>query len=627
MLDPSALEHALLRANLETLLMVHTHLTHDESFLERFAPHIRGAYDPVPTRIPDALAGELRERLYELLSQPEAPAIPPLPRALMQKMMSIGTGEKIDDEFVPLLLDQMAFERPVARREWPGRIAPPADFHVAVIGAGLSGICAGVKLGEAGYRYTIFEKNENAGGTWWENAYPGVGVDTPSHFYSFSFAQSPDWNQFHPRGADMRDYFLSVVERFGLREQIEFETRVLGCEWEEAARRWRVIVQKRGEAPRVVLADAVLLAHGIVNRPSIPKLPGLESFAGPVMHTTRWNSAVSLEGKRVAQIGTGASGTQLAVAIAPLVSHLTIFQRSRHWLLENPNAGRPVSEGFKWALRHIPKYSEWFRFRAYWFAADGLFQNVLRDPAWPDQQHSVSAQNDAMRRQTLAYYERKLAGRPDLLAKVVPDIPIFCKRIVMDLGYLDTLMRDDVALEIDPIDHVTANAIVTKTGKEIRADVIALATGFEIAKMLGPLRVIGRGGRDLGAEWGEEEARAYIGCQVPGYPNFFMTGGPNSAPNHAAGQNIVSERQVHYMIESLDYARAQGKRTIEPTREAYEAFNRQIDERMPQMIWSHPKAESYYRNSKGRVFLSWPYRLVDYWNVTRAPNPEHVQLG
>lgn len=627
LLDREALRNALEAANLETLLMVHTHLTRDEAFLEQFAPHIKPLYGPVPSDVPASLASELRERLEKLLSQGVPDEIPPLPRRLMQKMMSIGAGEPVADEFIPLLLDQIGFEKPAPRSARPGRVPPPADFHVVVIGAGLSGICAGVKLGEAGYAYTIFEKNENAGGTWWENVYPGVGVDTPSHFYSFSFAQSPDWNQYHPRGADMRDYFLSVFDRFGLRDHTEFGTRVLACEWDEAKQRWQVRVQRGDEPVRVVEADAVLLAHGIVNRPSIPKLPGLERFRGPVMHTTRWDPSIPIAGKRIAQIGTGASGAQLAVAIAPEAERLVVFQRSRHWLLNNPSAGQPVPEGVKWALRHIPTYAEWHRFRAYWFAADGLFQNVLRDPAWPHQDRSVSAHNDAMREFTLAYYREKLADRPDLLEKLVPDMPIFCKRIVMDTGYLDTLKRPNVELETDPIDHVTETSIVTKSGREHPVDVIALATGFEIAKMLGPLRVIGRGGRDLGAEWGEEEPRAYIGCQVPGYPNFFMTGGPNSAPNHAAGQNIVSERQVHYMIECLDHARAHGKKTIEPTQAAFEAFNRQIDERMPQMIWSHPKAKSYYRNSRGRVYLSWPYRLVDYWNVTRGPRPEDVLLG
>jgi 4-hydroxyacetophenone monooxygenase len=295
--------------------------------------------------------------------------------------------------------------------------------------------------------------------------------------------------------------------------------------------------------------------------------------------------------------------------------------------MNNPEVSTPVTGGVKWALRHIPHYAEWFRFRVYWFAADGLFPNVLRDPAWANQEMSVSAHNEAMLEYCLAHYRAKLGDRADLLEKIIPDFPVFSKRIVMDAGWLDMLRRENVTLEADAIDRVTESSIVTKSGVEHPVDAIVFATGFRVSRMLGSLRVIGRGGRNLGEEWGEEDPRAYLGMMVPGFPNFFVSPGPNSAPNHAAGQNLVSETQVHYMIEALDYARAQGARTIEPTPAAFEAFNAQIDARMPQMIWSHPKARSYYRNSRGRVFLSWPYRLVDYWTATRGPKPGDMQLG
>jgi 4-hydroxyacetophenone monooxygenase len=232
-----------------------------------------------------------------------------------------------------------------------------------------------------------------------------------------------------------------------------------------------------------------------------------------------------------------------------------------------------------------------------------------------------------MRQYCLAHYQAQLGDRPDLLAKIVPDFPVFAKRIVMDAGWLATLRRENVTLEADAIERVTESGVVTRSGAEHPVDVILLATGFHVSRMLGSLRVIGRGGRDLGAEWGEEDARAYLGVMVPGYPNFFVSPGPNSAPNHAAGQNLVSEVQVHYAIEALDYARARGAKTIEPTQAAFDAFNAKIESRMPQMIWSHPKATSYYRNRKGRVFLSWPYRLVDYWTAMRSPNPDDMQLG
>jgi 4-hydroxyacetophenone monooxygenase len=542
-------------------------------------------------------------------------------------MMSIGVGEPVSDEFIPLLLDQMALEKPIPRKQRAGRALPSPDFKVVVIGAGMGGIAAGVQLAEAGYAIEIFDKNPDAGGTWWENRYPGVGVDTPSHFYSLSFALNPEWNHYHPKGRDMQDYLLRVVDRFGLCERMRFRTRVLACELDEKSALWRVTVQTEGEAPRTVLANAVFVAQGVLNRPAIPAIPGLDRFRGPVMHSARWDESAKLAGKRVALIGTGASGAQIGPAIAPEVAHLTIFQRSRHWVLNNPEVSVPVTEGVKWALRHIPHYAEWFRFRVYWFAADGLFANVLRDPSWTDQTLSVSAHNEAMRQYCMAHYQAKLGDRPDLLAKIVPDFPVFAKRIVMDAGWLDTLRRENVTLEADPIERVSDSSIVTKSGVEHPVDVIVLATGFHVSRMLGSLRVIGRGGRDLAAEWGEEDPRAYLGMMVPGFPNLFVSPGPNSAPNHAAGQNLVSETQVHYMIEALDYARARGARTIEPTQAAYDAFNAQIEARMPQMIWSHPKARSYYRNSKGRVFLSWPYRLVDYWTATRSPKPADMQVG
>lgn len=325
-------------------------------------------------------------------------------------------------------------------------------------------------------------------------------------------------------------------------------------------------------------------------------------------------------------IGTGASGHQLAPAIAPIVEHLTICQRSRHWVMRNTEVSKPVTEGVKFALRHIPLYKEWFRFRVYWFAGDGLFINVLKDPDWPHQDVSVSAHNEAMRQYAVQHLQTTLADRPDLFEKLLPDHPIFSKRILQDEGWLEALKRSNVTLETGAIDRIEPNAVVMKDGTRYIADVLALATGFEVANMLGPLEVIGRDGRRLGEEWGEEDPRAYLGVTIPAYPNFFFTVGPNSAPNHAAGQNLISEAQIHYIIECLDVVVARGASSIEPTRAAFDAWNAKLDARMQDMIWTHPKANSYYNNSKGRVYLSWPYRLVDQWVAMRGPDLDHFHI-
>jgi 4-hydroxyacetophenone monooxygenase len=337
------------------------------------------------------------------------------------------------------------------------------------------------------------------------------------------------------------------------------------------------------------------------------------------MHTATWDPTVDLKGKRVAVVGTGASAAQLVPAIADTVGQLTVFMRSRHWVIYNPEIMTDVTEGVKFALRHIPFYREWFRFRVYWFAADGLFSNVLIDPDWPKDSPSVSAVNEGMRQYALAHLNHKFADRPDLQAQLTPDFPIFSKRIIIDGGWFDALKKDNVALETDRIERILPNGLRMADGRELEFDAIICATGFDVANMLGNLEVKGREGRNLRDEWGADDPRSYLGITLPGYPNYFLTVGPNSAPNHAAGQNLISETQINYIIECLDHLISEGASTIEPTQAAFEAWNEKVDERMKSMIWSHPKATSYYRNSKGRVFLSWPYRLVDYWTATRKP--------
>ncbi|MFO7551992.1 MAG: NAD(P)/FAD-dependent oxidoreductase [Haliea sp.] len=621
--DHAALREALEQGDVPTLLMVLTHFEGDVAFMQRFATYIGSIFDP-PQAIPEELTSELRERLFAVLTREPPVADVPPEEALLRKMLSTDVGEQVDEEFIPMLKEQMGFEPPERRSARPGRRAPSADFKVLVIGAGLTGLLAAIKLNEAGYNFELIEKNPEVGGTWWENTYPGCAVDTPSHFYSYSFELNPDWSHYTPKGPEFQRYLLRVADKYQLRRFVTFETRVLGMAWDDVAQAWDVELQDaRGK--RTVRANAVINAHGPVNRWKLPDIPGLQDFRGPVMHTASWDSSVELKGKRVAMIGTAASGVQLGAAIAPEVDQLTIFQRSRHWVM--PNHTIEVPEAVRWAQRHIPHYAEWFRFRAYWFAADGLYENIKLDPEWQcDDGTSVSAYNEGVRQYCLQNYQAKLQNRPDLLEKLVPDYPVFGKRICMDIDWLDTLCRDNVSLEDNTLDHIVEDGMVLKDGSKIEVDIILCATGFDISDMTGGLQVIGRGGRNLKAEWGEDDPRAYLGVTVPGYPNLFLTVGPNSAPNHAGGQNITSETQVHYIMECLEWLNDAEAAALEPTEEATEAYNAQIDETMKGLIWSHPKAQSYYKNSKGRVFLSCPYRLVDYWRMTRAPVREHYQL-
>lgn len=624
--DNAELARALDEANVPTLLAAYVYLSHDSAMLEAFASHIRPAFSYPPTDIPEALADELRLKLRHLLTTGEGLATAAPADALVQRIMSVTVGEPVEDEFIELVYDQCGFRPWVDRSKLPDRPAPKAGFKVLVIGAGMTGMAAATKLREAGYEFVVIEKNAEVGGTWYENRYPGVGVDTPSHFYSFSWEIWPDWQHYHPHGADMQRYMTGVADKYELRRDIRFNTTVEKLVWDEKACTWTVTVRNSDGSTEDLVVNAVINGHGPVNRLKMPDIAGLADFSGPVVHTAAYPAALDLKGKRVAVIGTGASSAQLCGAIAPEVAELTVYQRTKHWVIYNPEIAHEVSEGMKWALGNIPTFKEWFRFRVYWAAADGLFSNVLKDPAWEGNMLAVSEGNEMTRQYALGYMQQRFADRPDLIEKLTPDFPIFSKRIILDNGLFDALARPNVHLETQGIARILPNGIEAKDGSVFECDVIICATGFNVSQMVGNLVIKGEGGRELGKEWGTEDPRSYLGMCVPGYPNYFHTVGPNSAPNHAAGQNLISEAQVNWIIEALDRINEAGARAFEVEQDAFDAWNRKVDERMPQMIWTHPRANSYYNNSKGRVFLSWPWRLVDFFNETRRPQPGSYRL-
>lgn len=619
MQDTPQLRNALAEANALTLMAAYVFLTHDEEMLEVFRPLIKPAFSWPPTEIPMGVGEELIAAMHRVLTTPGAIRTEAPSPELMRKIMTVCVAEEVGEEFIALVNDQCGFESWIDRSRVPNRAPRPDDFKVLVIGAGMTGLCAAMKLDEAGYDYVVLEKNPEVGGTWYENRYPGVGVDTPSHFYSYSWEIWPNWQHYHPHGADMQRYMLEVADKYDVRRNIQFNTTVEALVYDEKDGMWPVTVQRADGSQETIRANAVINGHGPVNRFKWPEIEGLRDFNGPVVHTAQWPEGLDLKGKRVAVIGSAASAAQLVGAIAGDVSEMTVYQRTKHWVISNPEIAHEVSEGMKWALANIPSFKQWFRFRVYWAAADGLFDNVLKDPAWEGNDLAVSESNEGARQWALGLLDVKFKDRPDLIEKLTPDFPIFSKRIVLDNGWLDALQQPHVTLHDRGIARITPEGVEDKDGNLFACDVIVCATGFNVAKMIGNLTIKGLGGRDLGEEWGEDDPRSYLGMCIPGYPNYFHTVGPNSAPNHAAGQNLVSECQINWIIEALDRIVDAGAKSFEVKQEAFDAWNAKVDARMPQMIWTHPKANNYYMNSKRRVFLSWPWRLVDYFNATRAP--------
>lgn len=611
-----------------TLLMVLVQLTGDENLLDEARGHIRGPWD-YSVDMPENLQARIRDGIRAALS-PSPGAAGQGPRRpdnrLLRKMMEVVVGEPVGEAYIPMMLEEMGLTEGADPRGLQWRSKPPArvleGFHVVVIGAGMSGLCAGMRLKEAGIAFTILEKNETVGGTWFENAYPGCGVDTPNHFYSYSFAPNHDWSHFFSKRDTLWRYFEDCADRFGLRPHIRFRREVLAAAFDEDAQLWRLTVRAAAGGEERITANAIICAVGQLNCPSVPEIPGLETFDGPAFHTARWPQDLDLAGRRVAMIGTGASGMQVGPSIAPAVEHLAIFQRSPHWVVPNPNYHRAVAPGKKLLLEQLPHYGAWYRFQLFWGFADGIHAALQRDPDWPDPATSLNAVNEKHRRFMLRHARKVLQDtRPDLLHKVIPDYPPYGKRILIDNHWFETLLRPNVDLVTEAIERVDRHAVVTADGQAHPCDAIVLATGFHARRMLWPMRISGRGGVRLSDIWGEEDPRAYLGVTVPRFPNLFILYGPNTNLGHGGSAIFHTECQMRYALRCLRELLEEGHRSIEVRQEVHDAYNRRVDEAHARMVWTHPGMRNWYRNDKGRVFANSPWRLVDYWAMTAELKP------
>lgn len=625
-----AIAAALAKANAPVLAMSLVHLGGDASVLrgdERPARALLGL--PQGGLSPKAQQAIRERALPALLHWRDAgcPALATPAHETVLEMMAWLVGEPVADEYVPMMLEEMALDGADARAVADpalGAAARRREFHVLVIGAGMSGLLAAIRLEEAGIPYTVVEKNAAVGGTWLENAYPGCRVDVSNHFYSYSFEPNPDWSEHFARQPELFAYFDRCATRHGVRARIRFETEVVSARWDEARGRWSVRLRTpRGEES--LDAAAIVSAVGQLNRPKLPEIPGRERFRGAAFHSARWRHDVSLRGRRVAVIGTGASAFQLVPAIAPEPGRLFVFQRSPAWMTPNPIYHARVSDAMKWLLRHVPGYGRWFRFQLFWMGSDALWPSLRRDPAWPHPERAVCAANDEMR----VHFTRYIASQvrdPALLEKVVPRYPPFGKRMLQDDGsWLAALQRENVELVTDAIREITEDAIVTADGARRAVDAIVYATGFHASRFLWPMQVVGRGDVRLDELWGHEP-RALYGITVPRFPNFFCLYGPGTNLAHAGSIIFHSECQVRYVMGCLAALLERGAAAIECRQDAYESYAARFDAQMSEMVWSHPGMTSWYKNDAGKVVTTSPWRLVDYWRWTREPDLAHYEL-
>jgi cyclohexanone monooxygenase len=467
-----------------------------------------------------------------------------------------------------------------------------------IVGSGFAGLGASIRLTKDGHTdFLVIERGAEVGGTWRDNTYPGAACDVPSHLYSYSFELNPNWSRSFSPQPEIQDYLRRTAEKYGVLDKHLFGTTMTGADWDAAAQHW-VVETTAGTITATVLAPAV----GALAEPSLPDIHGIDTFEGDVFHSARWNHDVSLAGKRVAVIGTGASAIQIVPAIAKQVAHLDVYQRTAPWIMPRHDRSYPAVE--RLAYRHVPGLQRVAREAIYW----GRESFVLGFAVQP--KILLAAQHQAQR------HIRNQVKDEGLRAAVTPNWQIGCKRILISNEWYPTLTQDHVDLVTDGIAEVRPNAVVTKDGTVREVDAIVVATGFHVTDSPAYDLIRGTGGRSLGDIWRQHGQAAYKGATVAGFPNMVFLIGPNMGLGHSS-MVYMAESAINYLASALATMQRRNLATFEIRDDVQQRYNDQLQQRMGRTIWTTGGCASWYLDAHGRNTTLWPGFTFTFRALTR----------
>lgn len=479
---------------------------------------------------------------------------------------------------------------------------------VAIIGAGFAGLGAAIRLKQRGNTsFVVFERAGEVGGTWRDNVYPGCACDVPSHLYSFSFAANPHWSRTYSPQPEILTYLKNVVNQYDLKPNIRYNTEVVRTEFSERDGHW-TLTDRAGNS---TTARVVLMAIGPLNRPSVPHFKGLDDFQGRQFHSSNWDHSYDLTGKRIAVVGTGASAIQIVPAIAPIVGHLTIFQRTAPYV--TPRLDRAMSPTEQRLFHQLPVLRKAYRSFIYWV-------NELRGLSFL----GYETLNKLGTKEAIRHLEAAISD-PELRRKAMPNYKLGCKRVLVSDDYYPALTRPNVELVTDAITEIRPNGIVTADGTECPVDAIIFGTGFVASEIFCDLNIIGRQGRNLFAEWQKTGVEAHYGLTISGYPNLLVLVGPNTGLGHNSIIHMI-ESQVNYVLSYLALLEKAGEgASLDVKPEAQQTYNQAIQQKLTGTVWASG-CQSWYLNSQGKNTTLWPDLTVSYRRVTRRVNPAEYTL-
>jgi cation diffusion facilitator CzcD-associated flavoprotein CzcO len=478
--------------------------------------------------------------------------------------------------------------------------------HVAVVGAGIGGVALGIGLLEDGVDdFLILERSDGVGGTWRHNTYPGAACDVPSHLYSYSFAPNPFWSRAFAGQAEILDYVERCADDGGIRPHLRTGWSVATAVWSDDQATWTL----RSTHGEEVVADVVVFATGLFSEPRRPDIAGVDSFAGDVLHSARWDHSVALRGRRVGVIGTGASGTQIVPAIADDAAGVTVFQRTPPYVLPRKDPFFTADEHDRFASDP----AELARVRQELYDAfEGITPFRLGDPSAA-----------AIKEIALGHLAHRVPD-DELRAKLTPDYEMGCNRTIISSDWYKVLQRDDVELVTEGIDRIVPDGVVTVDGRTHELDVLVLATGFHVGEWLHGIEVVGRERRRLHDEWADR-ARAYLGMAVTGFPNLFVFYGPNT---NQGGNSIilVLEAQAAYVRDAVRAMAREGVAVMEVSAAALERYDDELQEALAGTIWA-TGCRSYFVDAQGRIVTQMPMTTSTYAARTAQVDLEDFDLS